>query len=121
MPFKTCTSCGEKNGPRSLKCKSCSTEFTTKRSSKNDGANAWNVGKRPDDSKYPNFGEIPSGSNVTNEEIRDLVTDEGIADAVWELVEPNKITDPDLRRLWATAKLAIKDVLLYLYPEHQVV
>ena len=70
--------------------------------------------------KYKNSGtktdrpNLPTERLLTLEEVQQVVSFEGISDAV-DIIKPNRIADNELKKLWIELKNNIRKTRLYLY------
>lgn len=58
-------------------------------------------------------GELPAGK-LSVSDVQDQVAYEGLGYCLYDLIDPKRIKDPKLSRLWAIARKHIREVLVYL-------
>jgi hypothetical protein len=61
-------------------------------------------------------GPLPDGT-LTNQQVYEHVSYNGLGDCVFEYITPRKIADPKLRKKWEKAKQQLKEVWRYLIGE----
>jgi len=59
--------------------------------------------------------EIPRNHKMTNDDIRDYVTYNGLGDSIYSEIPHYKIEDQTLAKLWNEARYAMQKVMEYLY------
>jgi hypothetical protein len=131
---KICPQCQAELGVRTKVCE-CGHEFVIK-SSKQGRAHGppiktkthplaqtyvptpglWVFDRPQDMPKVQAPGQLPDGL-MTNQEIHEYVTYNGLGDCIFEYIIPAKIADPKLRKKWEKAKKYIEEAWGYLINE----
>ncbi len=57
---------------------------------------------------------VSKDQQLTPEEVRDTIAYEGLGYCVYEIISPNRISDPHLRKLWLEARNSLYDIITYL-------
>lgn len=121
---KVCPKCGAEHGARKLVCE-CGHDFGCKRS----GKAAVKAGETPH-SLYPEPGAwiadpmkgmpkiempepLPSGL-VSAEGVKEQVSYEGLGFCIYSYIPWERISDPELQRLWREARAAMQKIVEYL-------
>lgn len=124
MPRKTCPECHATFGVRKLVC-DCGYDFGCKRT----GKEAVKSGDAPHP-LYPEPGtwvldkmkgmpdtnppdELPSGP-IDVEIVREIVAYEGLGFTIYSFIPAERISDPQLRKLWHEARAAMQKVIEHL-------
>lgn len=122
MPSKTCPQCSTVHGARKLVC-DCGHNFECKRT----GKEAMKSGDAP---LYPEPGtwvldkmkkmpdinppeDLPRGP-VDVEVVKQNVLYEGLGFAIYSLIPAERISDPQLQKLWREARAAMQKIIEYL-------
>lgn len=120
MPFKKCPQCDKDNGVRTLKCE-CGHVFSggKKAGTEYPSGGEWrqrNLVKRDEPDLPPLEPTRPlRPGTLSNDEIREYVSEEGVGFCIHELIPVNRINDPRLAVLWLEARQAIVKVMNCLY------
>lgn len=71
---------------------------------------------RPPKNKIPD-DKTPSkaGGKLSFNDVKEIVVDYGIADAIWSVVFADRIEDEKLKGMWKTARSEMKKCLRYVY------
>lgn len=124
MPNKQCPECHATFGARKLVC-DCGYDFGCKRT----GKEAVKVGDAPHP-LYPEPGtwvldkvkglpdinppdELPSGP-IDVEVVKEIVAYEGLGFAIYSFIPAERISDPNLRKLWQEARAVMQKVVEHL-------
>lgn len=121
MPVKICPKCQMKHGPRRLICE-CGHDFQVRRKNKkSDKAphalypepGAWLADKMKGMPPVFPPDPLPSGA-VTIVFIKEQVSYEGLGYCVYDLIPADRITDPQLRKMWEKTRAAMQEIVGYL-------
>jgi len=114
MPLKTCT-CGEKCGVRTKKCKACGQDFANKKTQTTTAEPGnWvleSTGKQPSINPPE---ELPRGRKLNVGEVAEYIAYEGLGYCIHVYINPGKIQDPQLAKLWGRAKTSLRDIIAYI-------
>lgn len=91
MPVKTCPKCSRECGPRTLTCE-CGHKFKQ--------------GKQKVKKATGNHPPLPPGRKLSIGEVQQYIAHEGMGDALF-IILPNRISDPELSKLWDQARKAV--------------
>jgi len=75
---------------------------------------AWVIGTRQRGLPEISPPSHPVKPGLTNDQVRDYVTYEGLGYCVCSFISPDKIKDMKLQELWVKAHRSLKDVVEYL-------
>jgi len=107
MPKKTCPKCSKQHGTRKKVC-DCGHSFGGGRAE--PGWIADTVKGMP---KVETPGPLPDGQMDLND-LREMVSYEGLGYCVWDLVPAERIADQKLCTLWRIARKAMQNVMEHL-------
>jgi len=121
MPSKTCPSCGTSYGARKLVCE-CGHDFGCKRRGKvavagphplypEPGAWVADTVKGMPDIQPPE--PLPKGP-IDASTVKEIVSYEGLGYTLYSYIPPERISDPQLRRLWKDGGEAMRRIVEYL-------
>ena len=121
MPIKQCPNCDAEHGVRKLKC-DCGFEFTKKTLDKARtyiGIGTW-INDTPKgmptiDMPEP-LASLPVKLNVAD--ISRIIAYEGLGFCVFEYIQPDRIKDPELAKLWVATKKKLTEIVTYVC-EHE--
>jgi hypothetical protein len=120
MPLKTCANCKAQVGPRSLRCFSCQTPFIVngEKTKRKKGSLPVNV---PEPGQWT--FDIPSGMPrprtpdplpreglLTNEEVYEKVSYEGLGFCVYTYIPADRIKDQKLKELWKECRATMRQI-----------
>lgn len=121
MPTKKCPKCSANNHVRRNSCISCGELFHKKESVKNikESKNSVEPGNWIND-KVKGMPEIKlpeplTTKQLTKEEIRDIVSEEGLGYSITDYINPNSIIDDKLKEMWKTTRKMLKEIKVYIY------
>ena len=115
MPYKTCPKCNAKHGPRKAVC-DCGHVFIA--DIKNKVADlkyqgSWIYDKMVGMPSIDPPDDLPAGKlDLTY--IRNAIIYEGLGFCIFHYINPEKIKDIKLKKLWAKAKEAMRKIIEYM-------
>jgi len=120
MPLKICPKCNKGCGPRTKTCECGHIFIAGKKSNKSKatkevvGMGLWALDKVKGLPEIQQPEPLPKGK-ISNADIAEYVAYEGLGYCIYEYIDPPKIEDEELVKLWKIARKAMQEVQDYIY------
>ena len=113
MAKKKCPKCEKEHGPRKKVCE-CGHHFTNARHPlyPEPGAGILDTPKGMPILSLPD--PLPRGRTLTNDEVVDYISYEGLGYSIYGYINPPMIEDKTLARLWTEARRAMQKIVEHL-------
>jgi hypothetical protein len=112
--MKTCASCDKKIGPRSKKCKHCG--YTVEKKSQTVAMGHW-INDLPKGFSEAEQPESLPDRKLTLEELKDYIAYEGLGFCIYYYIEPSKIENKKVAKVWKEARESMVKVMEEIFDE----